>query len=89
MKPVDVKINTYIDSSKLMIKIQNLKLMIMLDYQIIKMILQKGTLQIGLKKFLWFKKLKILFFGHMLLVILKEKKFLERLDGKSNKEKRQ
>ena len=89
MKLVDVKINIYIDSSKLMIKIQNLKLMIMLEYQIIKMFLQKGTLQIGLKKLLWFKKLKTLFFGHMLLVILKEKNFLERLDGKSNKEKRQ
>ena len=29
-------------------------------------------------KFLWLKKLKTLFPGHMLLVILKEKKLLER-----------
>ena len=34
--------------------------------------------QIALNKFLWLKKLKILFRGHMLLVILKEKKLLER-----------
>ena len=33
--------------------------------------------QIALNKFLWLKKLKILFRGHMLLVILKEKKLLE------------
>ena len=33
--------------------------------------------QIALNKFLWLK-LKILFRGHMLLVILKEKKLLER-----------
>ena len=53
MKPVDVKSNTYIDSSKkLMIKIRNLKLLIMLEYQNIKLFLQKVTLQISLKKFL-------------------------------------
>ena len=34
-----------------MIKIQNLKLVIMLEYQNIKMFLQKVTLQIGLRKF--------------------------------------
>ena len=34
MKPVDVKSNTYIDSSKeLMIKVLNLKLVILLEYQ--------------------------------------------------------
>ena len=37
MKPVDVKPNTYIDSSKkLMIKTQNLKLVISIEYQNIK-----------------------------------------------------
>ena len=35
-----------------MIKIQNLKLMILLEHQNIKMFLQKVTLQIGQKKFL-------------------------------------
>ena len=45
MKPVDVKLNTYIDSTKMIkIKILNLKHM--------KIFLQKVTLQIGLKKFL-------------------------------------
>ena len=34
MKPVDVKSNTYINSSKeLMMKIQNLKMVILLEYQ--------------------------------------------------------
>ena len=52
MKPVDVKSNTYIDSSKLMIKILNLKLALLLEYQNMKTFLQKVTLQIGLKKIL-------------------------------------
>ena len=55
MKPVDVKSNTYIDSSKEMnikdpkFKIPNLKL---LEYENIKIFLQKVALQIGLKKIL-------------------------------------
>ena len=50
----------------------------MKEYQKIKISLQKVTLQIGLKKFLWLEKLKILFCGHLLLVILMMKKLLER-----------
>ena len=48
MKPVDVKSNTYINSivKKLMLKILNLKLLILLEYQNIKLFLQKVTLQI-------------------------------------------
>ena len=43
MKLVDVKSNTYTDSSKeLIIKILNLKLMILLEYQNIKTFLQKA-----------------------------------------------
>ena len=42
------------------------------------MFLQRVTLDIGLKKFFWLKKLKTLFRGYMLLVILNEKKLLER-----------
>ena len=43
MKPFEVKLNTYIDSvKKLMIKIRNLKLVIILEYQNIKMFLQKN-----------------------------------------------
>ena len=49
-----------------MIKIWNLKLVIMLEYQNIQMLLQNVTLQTGLKTFLWLKSLKILFQGHIL-----------------------
>ena len=56
MKAVEVKSNTYLDCSKvvnkLMIKILNLKLVIMLDYQNIIFFLKKFTLQIDLKKLL-------------------------------------
>ena len=55
-----------------MIKILNLKLVILLEYQNIKSFLQKVTLQIGLKKFLGLKKLL-----KMLLRIITEKKLLE------------
>ena len=47
-----------------------------------KNILQKGTLQIGWKKHLLLKKLKILCRGHILSMILMEKKFLERFTKK-------
>ena len=43
---------------KLIIKILNLKLVILLEYQNIKIILQKVTLQIGLKKFFVIKNVK-------------------------------
>ena len=53
LKPVNVKSNTYINSSKeIMIKNLNLKLVILLEYQNIKIFLKKVTLQIGLKKIL-------------------------------------
>ena len=42
------------------------------------MFLQKIMFQIGLEKFLWLKQLKTQCHGHMLLVILKMKKLLER-----------
>ena len=78
MKPVDVESNTYIDSfKKLILKILNLELVILLEYEDIKIFLPKVTLQVGLKKFLWLKKLKILCHGHMLLIILTEKKLLD------------
>ena len=52
MKPVDVKPSTYIDSSKwFMLKILNFKLVILLEYQNIKIFLQKTMFQIGRKKF--------------------------------------
>ena len=53
MKPVNVKSNTYIESSKekVIIKILNLKFVTLSEYQNTKIFLQKVTLQIGLKKF--------------------------------------
>ena len=63
---------------KIVIKILNLKL-------VIKSILLKPTFQIGLKKFLWLKKLKILYHGHMLLVISMVKKSLEHFTKKNCK----
>ena len=75
MKLVDVKSNTYIDTNKENIrKILNLKLVTMKKYQHTKILLWKDKLQISLKKFLWLKKLKTLFHGLMLLVILMMKK---------------
>ena len=43
----------------------------------------KDILQIGLKKILWLKKLKIMYYGNMLLVVLMVKKFLERFMTKN------
>ena len=63
---------------KLMIKIRNLKFVIILEYQSIKIFLQTFTLQIGQKKFLWLKKLKIVYRGHLLLAILTGNNLLER-----------
>ena len=48
MKPVHVKSNKYID---VMIKIQSVRLVIVLEYQNINIFLQKVTLQFGLRKF--------------------------------------
>ena len=53
MKPVDVKSGIYINFNKENDKkILNLKLVIMPDYQNIKIFLQKSMFQIVLKKFL-------------------------------------
>ena len=59
-----------------MIETLNLKLVTMQEYQNIKIFLENVTLQIGVKNFL-IKKVKDLFYGHMLLLILMEKKLLE------------
>ena len=82
VEDVDVKPNMYVDFIKEINKL-NLKLVIMLDYQNIKIILQKFTFQIGMERFLWLQKLKVLCRGHMLLVILTEKKFLELFTKKN------
>ena len=78
MKSADVKSNTYIEfSKKINDKNPKFKLVILLEYQNVETFLQKVTLWIGLKKSLWLKKLKIVFRGLMLLVILKVKKLKE------------
>ena len=48
-----------------------------------KSFLLKDTLQIGLKKFLYLKKLRIQFHGHMLLMISMVKKVLEHFIKKN------
>ena len=60
-----------------MIKILNLKLVIMSEFLNKKMFLLKDTHQIGLKKFLLLVKLKIPFHGHMLLMISTVKKLMK------------
>ena len=47
------------------------------EFLYIKIFLLKDTYKIGLKKFLFLVKLKILFHGHILLMILMVKKLLE------------
>ena len=74
---------------KLTMKILNWKLVILLEYQNIKMFLQRVTLRIGLKKFSTLKNLKTLFRGHMLLVIVKVKKLLKRFTKKNCKKTNQ
>ena len=83
MKPVDVKPSTYIDSSK-EIDYHDPKLKIgdIARISKYKNIFAKGYV---LKKFLWLKKLKTLFRGLILWVILKEKKLLERFTKKNFK----
>ena len=62
---------------RLMMKILNLILAILLEFQNIKAFLQKVIFQIGLKQFSSLENLKALSCGHMLLAILKSKKLLE------------
>ena len=88
MKLVDVKSSTYIDSSKdINNKDHKFKVGVLLEYQNIKPFLQKATFQIGLKKCLLLKKLKALCRGHILLVVLKTNKLLERFQKEIAKTK--
>ena len=83
---VVVKPSMYIDFfNKITRTVVNLKLMVMLEYQNIKIFLKQAMFQIGLKKFMWLKKIKSLCRELMLLVILKVKKFLERFTKKDCK----
>ena len=80
MEPRDVKPSIYIDFSKEINKEgPKLKIVIMLEYQIKKMFLKIVTLDIVLKEILCLKKLKILYHGHIILVItFYEKQLKER-----------
>ena len=66
-----------------MIKILNLKLVIMSEFLNKKIFLLKDTHQTGLKKFLLLVKLKIQFLGRMLLMISMVKKLLEHFMKKN------
>ena len=79
MKPIDVKDNTYIDFGK-EVNDNDPKFKVGGHVRISKYILQ-----IGLKKFLLLKKLKIQFHGHMSLMILMVKKLLEHFLKKNCK----
>ena len=79
MKPVDVKPSTYILTltQEKVRKVLNLKLVIISKYHNIKKFFAKGYfLNWSEEVFCDWKSLKILLRGHMLLVILKEKKLL-------------
>ena len=78
IKPVDVKDNTYIDF-RIEVNDKNPIFKVGDHVRIslnTKIYLQKGICQIGPKKFLLLVKLKILYHGHMLLMILMVKKLL-------------
>ena len=60
-------------------------MVIMLEYQNIKTLLQKAIFKIGLEKLLLLKMLKTLWRGHLLLVTLKAEKLLEHFTKKNCK----
>ena len=83
MKLVDVKSNTYINSSKEMQKILKLKLVILIEH---KNIFAKGSVPNGSEEVFMIKKIiKTLCYGHMLLVILTEEKLVESFRKKNCK----
>ena len=86
MKPTDVKDNTYIYVGE-EVNDNDPKFKVGDHVRISKFknILLKVILQIGLKKFLLLKKLKIQLHGHMSLMILMVKKLLEHFMKKKCK----
>ena len=70
MKLIDVTSYSYAEYNEdFNKKVLNLKLVVMLDFQSIKVFLLKDILRIGQKKFLLLIKLGIVLLGLMLLVI--------------------
>ena len=90
MKPIGIKSNTYISSSK-EINDEDSKFKIgdIVRISKYKTFFQKAMSHIGLKKFLLLQKLKMLFPGHMFLVILNVKNLLERFTKKNCKKANQ
>ena len=88
MKLVDIKRNTYINSSK-EINDKYLKFNIGDIVRIWKSKNIFALFEIGLSKILWLKNLKTLCCGDMLLVILTEKKLLERVTKNNSKKKKE
>ena len=62
--------------------------MILLEWQNVKIFLQKAMFQVDQKKCLWLRKLKTLCNGHMLLVILTVRKSLDHFIKKNCKKKK-
>ena len=86
MKPLAVNPSMYVDfNEENNSENRNLMLEIMLEYQNIKTLLQKAMFRIRVPKFLQLNKLKILFLGHMLLVMLTEKSLFEHFTKKNYK----
>ena len=77
VRPIELKDNAYIDSIKEgSDKDAKFKVGYHVRVSKYKNIFPKGYTPIGLKKFLWLKKLKIPFHGHMLLMISMVKELL-------------
>ena len=87
MKPIDVNSSVYIDFDKENNQ-ESLKFKVV-EYQNIKTFSQKVMLQIGQQKCLSLKKLRTLSRGHVFLLILREKKFLECFTKKKCKKTNQ
>ena len=86
MKPLVLEIiHILILRKKLMIEIENLKLVIMSEFLNTKIFLIRDIHQIGLKKFLLLVKLKIQFLGRKLLMSSMVKKLLEHFMEKNYK----
>ena len=86
MKPLVLEIiHILILRKKLMIKIENLKLVIMSEFLNTTIFLIRDIHQIGLKKFLLLVKLKIQFLGRKLLISSMVKKLLEHFMEKNYK----
>ena len=88
IKPVDVKPNTYIDfSKKINDEDSKSKIGDIVKISKYKNIFAKGYVPNSAEEVFCLKKLKPLFRGHMLLVILKAKKLLECFTKKNCKNK--